>query len=139
MCAGNSIGEDTKVMSMLEGLLKRKLLLGLRPSRAGDVSGVKYSPGMVYSGRRYCCSNGVIAGDIRGVKALCSLTISHVCAFLGRSLTYLVIGSPRIRLVYPPALSLYPHGIIVSPSMHLHTVRGWRDERLSLSVAVRDH
>lgn len=42
----------------------------LRASRAGEVRGVKYSPGIVYSGRQNWVSNGVTAGDIKGVKAL---------------------------------------------------------------------
>lgn len=37
-------------------------------SRAGDVSGLKYSPGMVYSGKRKCVSSGVTAGETKGVK-----------------------------------------------------------------------
>lgn len=49
------------------------LPLEFRASRAGDVRGVKYSPGTVYSGMQNCCSKGVIAGESEGVKALCKI------------------------------------------------------------------
>jgi hypothetical protein len=40
-------------------------------SSAGDVSGLKYAPGTVYSGIENCDSNGVTAGETSGVKDIC--------------------------------------------------------------------
>ena len=49
-----SIGEDTKGISgaPVVALNMNPLPLALRPSIAGDMRGVKYSPGIVYSGTR---------------------------------------------------------------------------------------
>ena len=56
-------------------------------SSAGEVRGLKYSPGMVYSGMRNCASTGVTAGDTNGVNIIYSsisviLSSSHDLAIL---------------------------------------------------------
>lgn len=39
-------------------------------SKAGEVRGLKYSPGTVYSAARCWLSTGVTAGDTKGVKGI---------------------------------------------------------------------
>jgi hypothetical protein len=45
--------------------------------RAGELRGLKYAPGTVYSGMLKCASRGVTAGDTSGVKAIYALSVRH--------------------------------------------------------------
>lgn len=44
--------------------------------RAGELKGLKYAPGTVYSGMLKCASRGVTAGDTSGVKAIYSTRLA---------------------------------------------------------------
>lgn len=45
--------------------------------RAGELRGLKYAPGTVYSGMLKCASRGVTAGETSGVKAIYALSVEH--------------------------------------------------------------
>lgn len=54
--------------------------------RAGELRGLKYAPGIVYSGILKCASRGVTAGETNGVKAIYDMSV-EVLSSIGTQLT----------------------------------------------------
>lgn len=94
----------------------------------------------MYSGSLYCWSNGVMAGEIKGVKALCVGWLSASFPLpLERERnreTYLIICRLVVRFVSPLGACIQRHGVTRRASLHLHAVGRRGNERLSLSIAL---